>query len=432
MPTTIKLKNSVTTTNAPSSLAQGEVAINITDKKVWVGNAATTPIQLVGDGGSASFTSIAFGAGTVSNPSITTTGDTNTGIYFPAADTIAFTEGGVESMRIDSSGNVGIGTTSTFGKLSVASGANSNAIGMQQTDSSNTSQSIGLGLFSGNLYGTKITALTNYGSALATNLTFSTTDSGGSTSERMRIDSSGNVGINTSSPAARLDVTGSGRFFGTTGNVKLSVTNNGGETTIARDDSTGSQFGVAYATNIYANGAYPMMFWTNGSERMRILSTGNILSLSGGSTTATGTGISFPATQSASSDANTLDDYEEGTWTPTLGGTATYNGRTGSYVKVGQLVTVSFDVDVAIIGTGSKRIISGLPFTVSTGNSAGGGIGYYNSTESSVVSIFARVDGGATTVILDANTAASTASGVPNLFQSGTRIIGAITYRASA
>ena len=55
MATTIKLKNSVTTTNAPSSLAQGEVAINITDKKVWVGNAATTPIQLLGAGSSASF-----------------------------------------------------------------------------------------------------------------------------------------------------------------------------------------------------------------------------------------------------------------------------------------------------------------------------------------------------------------------------------------
>jgi hypothetical protein len=64
-------------------------------------------------------------AGTVSLPAITTTGDTNTGIFFPAADTIAFSEGGVESMRIDSSGRVLVGTTSaatpsTTGFISVA------------------------------------------------------------------------------------------------------------------------------------------------------------------------------------------------------------------------------------------------------------------------------------------------------------------------
>jgi hypothetical protein len=50
-------------------------------------------------------------AGTVSDPAITTTGDTNTGIFFPAADTIAFAEGGVEAMRIDSSGRLNIGTS---------------------------------------------------------------------------------------------------------------------------------------------------------------------------------------------------------------------------------------------------------------------------------------------------------------------------------
>ena len=50
MATSIKLKNSVTTTAAPTSLAQGEVAINITDKKLWVGNAATGVVQLVGPG----------------------------------------------------------------------------------------------------------------------------------------------------------------------------------------------------------------------------------------------------------------------------------------------------------------------------------------------------------------------------------------------
>jgi hypothetical protein len=54
----------------------------------------------------------AFVAGTAAAPAITTTGDTNTGIFFPAADTIAFAEGGAEAMRIDSSGNVFIAKTS--------------------------------------------------------------------------------------------------------------------------------------------------------------------------------------------------------------------------------------------------------------------------------------------------------------------------------
>jgi hypothetical protein len=58
---------------------------------------------------------VTFPAGTVSLPSITTSGDLNTGTFFPAADTIAFTEGGAEAMRIDSSGNLLIGTTVTTG-----------------------------------------------------------------------------------------------------------------------------------------------------------------------------------------------------------------------------------------------------------------------------------------------------------------------------
>ena len=64
-----------------------------------------------------------FSAGTASLPAITTTGDTNTGIFFPAADTIAFTEGGAESMRINSNGNVGIGNTSPTAKIDTYGGA---------------------------------------------------------------------------------------------------------------------------------------------------------------------------------------------------------------------------------------------------------------------------------------------------------------------
>jgi hypothetical protein len=62
---------------------------------------------------------LVFPAGTVSLPAITTTGDTNTGIFFPAADTIAFSEGGAEAMRITSDGRLGIGTTTPTEKLSV-------------------------------------------------------------------------------------------------------------------------------------------------------------------------------------------------------------------------------------------------------------------------------------------------------------------------
>ncbi len=60
MATTIKLKNSVTTTAAPSSLVQGEVATNITDKKVWVGDASSTPVQILGAGATVAGTTGTF------------------------------------------------------------------------------------------------------------------------------------------------------------------------------------------------------------------------------------------------------------------------------------------------------------------------------------------------------------------------------------
>jgi hypothetical protein len=74
-------------------------------------------------------------------------------------------------------------------------------------------------------------------------------------------------------------------------------------------------------------------------------------------------GVQFPATQSASADANCLDDYEEGTFTPTVGGTSiTYAVRAGRYVKIGRLV--QFQLYIALSGGTPTSIIGGLPFTV--------------------------------------------------------------------
>jgi hypothetical protein len=91
---------------------------------------------------------------------------------------------------------------------------------------------------------------------------------------------------------------------------------------------------------------------------------------------ASGAGITFPATQSASSDANTLDDYEEGTWTPTLTGTSvsgsqTYGTRYGGYTKIGRQVSLNFYCTLTAKGTISGDIyLSGYPFTSSSDNNS--------------------------------------------------------------
>lgn len=111
--TPISIYYSATATNVPTAgnLVAGELAINTADGKLFYKDSAGV-VQTIAskDTNSGTFTNISvngvasFADGTVSLPSITNIGDTNTGMYFPAADTIAFTEGGVESMRIDSSG----------------------------------------------------------------------------------------------------------------------------------------------------------------------------------------------------------------------------------------------------------------------------------------------------------------------------------------
>jgi hypothetical protein len=160
-------------------------------------------------------------AGTAALPSITPTGDTNTGLFFPAADTIAFSEGGVEAMRINSSGNVGIGTATPTVRFTVGAyvnaGINGTAgiygsnlvaantagiltIGATDALAADIGGSIGFtanagaisGYPTGSIAGRRENATSgNYASYMQ----FTTASSAGGVAERMRLDSAGNLGL---------------------------------------------------------------------------------------------------------------------------------------------------------------------------------------------------------------------------------------------
>jgi hypothetical protein len=174
----------------------------------------------------------------------------------------------------------------------------------------------------------------------------------------------GNVGIGTSSPATALNLSGTSNLF------RVNTTSAGANYWEFYKSGTRTAFiGTADGStdNLYISNeaALPILFRTNGTERVRISNSGALI-FAGGTTSADGIGITFPATQSASSNANTLDDYEEGTFTPTTAnftivGTATFSG---SYTKIGDRVL--FEVNVVatttIAGTESSSYFI-LPFT---------------------------------------------------------------------
>lgn len=143
--------------------------------------------------------------------------------------------------------------------------------------------------------------------------------------------------------------------------------------------------------------------------------------------------VKFPAVQEASIDANTLDDYEEGSWTPSVGGDATYVTQVGTYIKIGQMVTVWGQIEINVLGTGSKRVVSGLPFT--SANIAGveylGAVGYFVLLATSVVNIVPQVGGGATTIDFMCLTAAASGTSAVDIFKNGARIYFSCTYRAA-
>jgi len=196
--------------------------------------------------------------GSAATPAIRGT-DANTGIFFPAADTIAFSEGGVESMRIDSSGNVGIGTSSPSYPLQInRSGVSSY---LANTDGTGTL-----------LSGVNGSGLGVYGTFSNTAVAFFS-----NSTERMRIDSSGNVGIGTSSPSSKLHVAGTG-FVSDTFQVSGTATavNSNGIGLEFRGGSTPSVIAYSRVGSAYlpmTNSASLHTWDTSGTERMRIESS---------------------------------------------------------------------------------------------------------------------------------------------------------------
>jgi hypothetical protein len=107
---------------------------------------------------------------------------------------------------------------------------------------------------------------------------------------------------------------------------------------------------------------------TNTNRAITLPDAAGAIVVSG--TTPSLNGITFPATQVASADANTLDDYEEGTWTPTdaSGAGLSFTTSDAFYTKIGNVVYVSCSVTFPSTANGSPIRFGGLPFTVKAGS----------------------------------------------------------------
>jgi hypothetical protein len=140
-------------------------------------------------------------------------------------------------------------------------------------------------------------------------------------------------------------------------------------------------------------------------------------------------GVVFGPASASTVSSQTLDSYEEGTWTPSLGGNAQYNIQAGRYRKVGAIVFVYLELRANVLGTGSTTQISGLPF--SAGSSAGITPAYYDGAATAIFNLMGNLQN--TTIALYGRTSAvNYASQTPAFFQDNARIYMTATYETAS
>lgn len=242
---------------------------------------------------------------------------------------------------------------------------------------------VGLLALAGSNTGTTLTAL-GYGTLNSNTSGVSSTAAGHSalvantTGGRLTAVGVSALGANTTSDNS----TAVGYLAGTAstgaGNQLFGYSSGSAVTTGAKNVILGSYTGSA--APISATGSNFVVLSDGDGNIVASTKTANTFALPGG-TMSSGTGIAFPATQSASTDANTLDDYEEGTWTPADGSGASlgFTSVSGNYTKIGRMVTAICSFTYPSTADTSFAIISGLPFTLNAGASTNSVlIGYKN------------------------------------------------------